>query len=98
MSANQTQLHDSPARYGTLSRFFHWSMAAILAWQFATALVHLLLEDTAIEGFLWGTHKVVGLLLIILIVLRGSGRCTTEAIARPRSARWPSWVTSPCTR
>lgn len=71
MSDNQTQLHDSPARYGTLSRFFHWSMAAILAWQFATALAHLLLEDTAIEGFLWGTHKVVGLLLIILVVLRG---------------------------
>lgn len=71
MSAHQRQLHDSPARYGTLSRFFHWSMAAILAWQFATALAHLLLEDTAIEGFLWGTHKVVGLLLIGLVVLRG---------------------------
>lgn len=71
MSNRQGQLRDSPARYGTLSRFFHWTMAIILAWQFATALSHLLLEDTAIEGFLWGTHKVVGLLLIILVVLRG---------------------------
>ncbi len=71
MSVTQTQLHDSPARYGTVSRFFHWSMAVILAWQFATAFSHLLLEDTAIEGFLWGTHKVVGLLLILLVVARG---------------------------
>ncbi|WP_415844325.1 cytochrome b [Stutzerimonas zhaodongensis] len=71
MSENQSQLHDTPARYGTVSRFFHWTMAAILAWQFATALSHLLLEDTAIEGFLWSTHKAVGLLLIVLVVLRG---------------------------
>ena len=67
---SQWQPLDSPARYGTVSRFLHWSMALILAWQFASALAHWLLEDTAIEQFLWGTHKVVGTLLILLIVIR----------------------------
>ena len=61
---------DSTARYGTISRFLHWSMALILAWQFATAVAHWVFEDTAIEGFLWGTHKVVGTLLIALIFIR----------------------------
>ncbi|TLX53672.1 cytochrome b [Stutzerimonas nosocomialis] len=65
------QLHDTPARYGTASRLFHWGMALILAWQFATALARLLLEDTAIEGFLWATHRTVGLLLILLVIARG---------------------------
>ncbi|AHL74390.1 cytochrome B561 [Stutzerimonas stutzeri] len=64
------QLLDSTARYGTASRLLHWSMGAILAWQFATAAAHLLFEDTGVERFLWGTHKVVGTLLILLIVIR----------------------------
>lgn len=61
---------DSTERYGTVSRFLHWSMAVILAWQFASAAAHWLLEDTEVERFLWGTHKVVGTLLIGLIVVR----------------------------
>lgn len=64
------QLLDSRQRYGTVSRFFHWSMGLILLWQFSTALAHLLFDDTAAERFLWSTHKTVGLSLIIMIVLR----------------------------
>ncbi|YAF60449.1 Ni-hydr-CYTB domain-containing protein [Pseudomonas sp. E102] len=45
-------------------------MAALLAWQFATAFSHLLLEDTAVEKFLWGTHKTLGFVLILLVILR----------------------------
>lgn len=70
MNTSKSQLRDSELRYGPVSRFFHWGMALILAWQFATAIAHLLFDDTAAKDFLWGTHKTVGLLLIILIVLR----------------------------
>lgn len=70
MTSSNWQLHDSDVRYGTVSRFLHWSMAALLAWQFASAFSHLLLEDTAVEKFFWGTHKTVGFVLMVLVVVR----------------------------
>ena len=70
MNSSNWQLHDTDVRYGTVSRFLHWSMAALLAWQFASALSHLLLEDTAIEKFLWSTHKTLGFVLMSLVILR----------------------------
>ncbi len=66
----QQQILDNPQRYGTVSRLLHWSMAFILAWQFATALSHLLLEDSALDDFFWPTHKPLGLVLITLVVAR----------------------------
>lgn len=67
---HRMQLLDSPQRYGTVSRFLHWSMALILAWQFATALSHWLVADSAMDEFFWPTHKPLGLLLVLLVALR----------------------------
>ncbi|MEP5231710.1 MAG: cytochrome b/b6 domain-containing protein [Alloalcanivorax sp.] len=61
---------DTPARYGSISRFLHWSMALLLAWQFLSALAHYGFEDTAFESFFWPTHKPLGLILIVLAVIR----------------------------
>lgn len=57
-------------RYDPVSRALHWSMAALLFWQFASAGAHFLFEDTAIEAFLWPTHKPAGVLLLLLALLR----------------------------
>ncbi len=70
MSTANWQVYDSEYRYGSISRLFHWAMAAVIAWQFSSALAHWLLDDTAVEQFLWRTHKTVGLILLILIALR----------------------------
>ena len=35
-----TSITDSPDRYGLVSRFFHWGMAALFAAQFASAAAH----------------------------------------------------------
>ncbi len=61
---------DNTTRYGTISRVFHWSMAVLILWQFLGAAAHYFLEDTAIEAFFWPTHKPMGLLLLVLMVLR----------------------------
>lgn len=61
---------DNPQRYGLISRALHWMMALILGWQFLTALAHVLLEDSALDEFMWGTHKAAGVLLMLLILLR----------------------------
>lgn len=63
---------DSPQRYGLISRVLHWGMAAVLLWQFSGMGTKLLLGRTALTGFLVGTHKPVGTLLMLLILLRGA--------------------------
>lgn len=61
---------DNHETYGTVSRWLHWGMAALVAWQFLSAGAHALLDDTAVEAFFWPTHKPIGLLLLLLMVLR----------------------------
>lgn len=61
---------DSPKRYGTPTRVLHWLMAALFAWQFTSVLAHALAEDGALDSLLWPTHKSVGTLLMLLILLR----------------------------
>lgn len=70
--STHNQLLDNPQRYGTVSRLLHWSMALLLALQLATALSHLLLQDSAIDSFLWPTHKPLGLILMLLIIFRAA--------------------------
>lgn len=65
-----SNLHDSAQRYGAVTRWLHWGMAVLLGWQFLTVLAHTLIEDSALDKFLWGTHKATGLLLMVLVVLR----------------------------
>lgn len=63
----KSDTHDT---YGTVTRILHWGMALLVFWQFLSAGSHLLLEDTAVEAFFWPTHKPLGFLLFVLILLR----------------------------
>lgn len=65
-----SNLHDSAQRYGAVTRWLHWGMAVVLGWQFVTVLAHVLLEDSVLDKFAWGTHKATGLLLMVLVVIR----------------------------
>jgi cytochrome b561 len=61
---------DNPQRYGLITRALHWSMALVLGWQFLTSLVRLLMKESALDEFMWGTHRAAGVLLMLMIVLR----------------------------
>ncbi|TVP42909.1 MAG: cytochrome b [Halomonas sp.] len=63
-------LMDNSKRYGAISRFLHWGMALLFLWQFSGATARVLFEDSALESFLWGTHRTVGVLLMSLVVIR----------------------------
>lgn len=63
---------DTHEGFGVVSRFFHWSMALLLAWQFTSAIVHLVAEDTALDAFFFGTHYSVGFTIFLLVFLRGA--------------------------
>lgn len=89
------QIWDDTNRYGTVSRALHWGMALLLLWQFASAGAHLLLEDTAIENFLWPTHRHTGSLLFALIVIRLVWAVANRAKRPPavsRAATAGHWV------
>lgn len=64
---------DSPQRYGRISRWLHWGMALLLAWQFAGMLAKVTLgRDAPLTSMLSGAHAHVGLLLLVLMVMRGA--------------------------
>ena len=63
---------DTNKHYGMVSRVLHWGMALLFVWQFSGAAARVLLEDTALESLLWGTHRTVGVTLMALVLLRAA--------------------------
>ncbi|MCX7553691.1 cytochrome b/b6 domain-containing protein [Marinicella sp. S1101] len=63
-------MKDTTAAYGTITKVLHWGMALLLLWQFLSAGARYFFEDTAIEAFFWPSHKPLGVVLLVLIVLR----------------------------
>lgn len=66
-----SRLCDTPSGYGAISRLLHWGMALLLAWQFTSAILRVVADDTPIEGFFWSTHATVGVTLWLLVLVRG---------------------------
>lgn len=64
------QILDSYERFGAVTRFLHWSMAAAIVWQLASAASRFFFEDSAFEQFMWPTHKPLGFLILVFAVLR----------------------------
>ena len=63
-------LRDTPARYGRITRLLHWSIAALILWQFLGMGLKLALGRGPVSGFFVGLHQPVGTALFVLIVLR----------------------------
>ncbi|MCV0383886.1 MAG: cytochrome b [Erythrobacter sp.] len=61
---------DTPLRYGFVSRVLHWSIAALLAWQFGGMALKEIVGRTPLMGFWVGSHSSVGTLLLALIAIR----------------------------
>jgi cytochrome b561 len=65
------RLSDTHEGFGLVSRSFHWGMAVLFVWQFASAIAHALAPDSALDGFFWPTHYSVGFTLWVLVLGRG---------------------------
>ena len=66
------RIADTHAGFGIVSRAFHWGMALLIAWQFTTATVHLVAEDTALDDFFFATHYSAGFAIFLLVFARGA--------------------------
>lgn len=65
------QIFDSPSRYGSVSRLFHWTVAALILWQIVSMIAkNLLGRESALGGFMAGSHASVGVLVLVLVWLR----------------------------
>ncbi|MDJ0389694.1 cytochrome b [Roseomonas sp. E05] len=62
---------DTPSRYGLVSRVLHWGMALLFAWQFAGMVVRITVGRSPLTAFMVGSHGGVGVLLFLLVLLRG---------------------------
>ncbi|QCO66793.1 cytochrome b [Luteimonas yindakuii] len=63
---------DTPQRYGLVTRMLHWTMAALLSWQFAGMAVKNIVGRHPLTAFMVGSHKPIGTLLLLLVLLRGA--------------------------
>lgn len=75
------------AHYGRVNRYLHWGMALLLAWQFTTTSVRVLLSDSALDELLWPTHRSTGFLLMVLVVVRVLWALASRASQPPAVSR-----------
>ena len=75
---------DTPNRYGTVTRFLHWTMALCMVWMVFSALIPDALTDKSAQAFFRNGHKQVGSLLFVLIIVR-LGWAVANARRRPAS-------------
>ena len=66
-----TRVWDHATGYGLVSRFFHWSMAAIMLWQAISSLLHYLFDETSVSDFFFALHKPLGVVLLAMTLIRG---------------------------
>lgn len=79
---------DSPDRYGRISRWLHWGMALLFAWQFIGMGLRLALGRTPLVSFFVGSHASVGLLLMVLVLLRGAWGLSNAGRRPPHGTGW----------
>lgn len=72
MNHTHSTVFDHPHGYGAVSRWLHWLMAVLFAWQFLSAILHATARDLPVTRFMWSYHASVGLLLFGTIFLRGA--------------------------
>lgn len=87
----QYSLWDSSDGYGLISRIFHWLMALLFVWQFASAILRVAARDTPAYQFFWSAHYELGFTLLLLVCLRGIWGLVNLS-RRPRRAGAAGWL------
>lgn len=67
---DKSTIWDSPTSFGSVSRAFHWVMALMLFWQFASVILRAVAKDTAVYKLFWSAHFQLGFAILVLAILR----------------------------
>ncbi len=84
MNITLTHIPEGPRVYPRAARALHWLMALGVIWMLCSASVHALANKSALDQFMWPTHKHVGVVLLVLIVIR-MGLAWAQRAQRPRA-------------
>ena len=91
-SASLSPWRDDRRRFGRISRWLHWSMAALLGWQFAGMLAKVGLGKAhVLTQWLTPSHSHIGILLLVLVVVRAVWGLT-QLGRRPATPGWAAWA------
>lgn len=76
------QWRNTEAHYGAITKAFHWSILALLVYQYVVAIMMIWTErDETFWGFSQGTlynwHKSIGLVVLLIAIARLSWRTLT---------------------
>ena len=88
VSVSDSPWLDTPQRYGRISRWLHWGMALLFGWQFIGMGLRIALGRTPLVSFFVGTHASVGLLLLGLVLLRGTWGLINRRRRPPHGSGW----------
>lgn len=77
---------DSPQGYGSISRFLHWGMAALFAWQFISSALHAWNREAEISRWFWSSHVSLGVLLLVLVAARAAWALENQRRRPPTDA------------
>tara|TARA_A100000171_G_C2136375_1_gene150580 strand:+ start:2077 stop:2622 length:546 start_codon:yes stop_codon:yes gene_type:complete len=75
--------------YGLTAKIFHWSMAPLFIGMFIVAYIMMELSPSDTKWTLYGIHKSVGALLLILITARFLWRLVNQVPDLPNTV--PAW-------
>lgn len=76
-------LTNTPQHYGSVTKFFHWSIALLFIFQYGSAIIFTGMTDGDPKWNILGAHKTIGFLVLVLAILRITWRKTT---------RLPDWA------
>ncbi|MBJ2153510.1 cytochrome b [Paracoccus sp. IB05] len=70
MTRMRLPLRDTPRAYGKVTRALHWTVAALVLWQFMTMILKVGFGVSPRDSALVGSHGPVGTAVFVLIVIR----------------------------
>lgn len=79
---------DSPSGYGSISRALHWGMAILFFWQFTSAILRVVSDQSVIYKFFWPSHSQLGFALLVLVLLRAVWWVLNIDRRPPKSSRF----------
>jgi cytochrome b561 len=63
-------IRNTTSQYGSLSRFFHWTIFLCVLVMIPLGYLMVDIQDKALRGQIINVHKLIGVLILVLMLLR----------------------------
>ena len=84
--------YNTGSAYGPLSKFFHWVIAFFVILLLAVSYFLDDIPSKILKGIAFNAHKLMGLCVLGLMVLRLGWACLNPKPGLPDARRWERWA------